>query len=154
MDGLDTKKMLALLLTLRNLGENLHEDEKAALKNIGQQLKLDPNDKEFIEDNLMAIIEANFSLQYLYQSFINQLNNKNYNSLLKLLPTEVELEKELPDNYCETRGYFQGVPDLESDEISNVTVVVLTNDDPAAISKNLSFIERIQRYLSQNIENK
>jgi hypothetical protein len=66
------------------------------------------------------------------------------------LPTEEELENELPKEiYFEVRGYFNTKPDLESDEILNVTIVILKAHDPIATTKNLSFLKRIQNLLDK-----
>jgi hypothetical protein len=156
MNQPDKKIILAFLLALKNLEEqdNFSNDEKAALESVGLQLKLDASNWEFIQESIVAILGVNTTFHKLYQEFINQINYTNFHSILSLLPTEEELENELPKGiYSEVRGHFEIEPDLESDEILNVTIVILTTHDPVATTKRLSFLKRIQNFLNKGKPN-
>lgn len=150
MNSPDTKVQVALLLTLKYLESPLTPDEQAALYAIGGRLELDPvGDWEFIQKGLMAIIGTNASLKELYQTAITQLDGVDGNIPPDCLPTAAELERELSQkSYLEVRSYFKGNADLESNEILNATVVVLRSDNPAATTKKLSFLEKIQKLLT------
>ncbi len=150
MNTPQTKVLLALLLALKSLESPLNPDEQAALYTIGGQLELDPvGDWEFIQEGLMTIIDTNASLKELYHNVITQLDGVDGNIPPDCLPTAAELERELPQkSYLEVRGYFEGNADLESNEILNATVVVLRSDNPAATTKKLSFLEKIQKLLT------
>jgi hypothetical protein len=144
------KILLAFLLALKDLEEQdyFSDDEKAALKNVGLQLKLDSSNWEFIQESIEMILEGNTNFRELYQKFINQIIDIDFNSLLSI---EQELKKELLNGiYSEERGHFEIVPDLESDEILNVTIIILTTHDPIATTKKLSFLQRIQNFLNKD----
>jgi hypothetical protein len=148
----DKKIILAFLLALKDLKEQDYSsnDEKAALKAIGQQLELDATNWEFIQESIEDILEVNNTFQELYKKNINKINQINFETILSLLPTPEELEEELPKEfYEEVRGYFDIEPDLESDEILNVTIVILRVNDPIATVKKLSFLKRIQNYINE-----
>lgn len=67
-------KVLITLFALKYLESPINPDEQAALDTVGQQLELDPvEDWEFIQEGLMAIIDANTSLKELYQNLITTL---------------------------------------------------------------------------------
>jgi hypothetical protein len=144
--------LLALLLALNQLETPLTADEQADLDNVGKQLKLDPDDWEYIQEGLIAIIEKNSSLNQLYQTAKAQLEAIDGNIPLELLPTQQEQETELlADENREpvTFGYSEGEPDRESDEILNVSIDVLTKENSAKTAKKLSFLQRIQAFLQK-----
>lgn len=144
------KVLLALLLALKSLESPLNPDDQAALDTVGQQLELDPvGDWEFIQEGLMAIIDANASLKDLYQNVITQLDSVDGNIPSDCLPTAAELERELPkESHLEVFGYFGGNADLESNEISNVSIVVLRGENSSVTAKKLSFLDRLQKFLT------
>jgi hypothetical protein len=145
--------LLALLLALKQLETPLTADEQADLDNVGKQLELDPDDWEYIQEGLIAIIEKNPSLDQLYQTAKAQLEAINGNIPPELLPTQQEQDTELlADENREpvTFGYSEGEPDRESDEILNVSINVLTKEDSAKTAKKLSFLQRIQAFLQKS----
>ncbi len=144
------KVLLALLLALKSLESPLNPDEQVAFDTAGGRLELDPvEDWEFIQEGLMAIIDANAPLKELYQNVITQLESVDGNIPPECLPTAAELEQELSQgSNLESRGHFEGNADVESNEILNATVVVLRSDNPAATTKKLSFLEKIQKFLT------
>ncbi|MGB3511464.1 MAG: hypothetical protein WBA93_19950 [Microcoleaceae cyanobacterium] len=144
--------LLALLLALKNLDNPLSENERQALTDVGQQLRLDPNDWEFIEADLMAIVEANDALNQLYQQVKAKLDAVDDPIPSDLLPTEAELEKVLPsESEGGRRAYFEGKPDEQSNEILNLTTNILTNPEPEETTKKLSSLEKLWQSLNQPI---
>jgi len=145
--------LLALLLALKQLETPLTADEQAKLKTKGQQLALDPDDWDYIQEGLMAVIQQNPSLDRLFQTAKMQLQAIDGNIPIELLPTPQEKEAELfVDDKREpvSFGYFEGEPDRESDEILTTAINVLTKEDSAKTAKKLSFLQRMQKYLQKS----
>ena len=144
--------LLALLIALEKLEISLSQQEKQALENTARQLYLDPDDWDSIlKEGLMPVISANPALYQNYQTALVLLQTVKANIPSEQMPTQKELEAELtPENQGYTTfGYFEGEPDQESDEILNVTINVLTRKDPEKAAKKLSFLKRLQNWLSQ-----
>ncbi|MGJ5675488.1 MAG: hypothetical protein ACR9NN_18045 [Nostochopsis sp.] len=141
--------LLALLIALEQLQTPLTLHEKEALETTASQLYLDPDDWDFIQEGLIASIESNLALYQNYQTALTQLQSVSGNIPSEQMPTQKELETELTSDNKEptTFGYFEGEPDLESDEILNVTINVLTSQDPEQAAKKLSFLKRLQNWL-------
>lgn len=141
--------LIALLLALRNLEEPLSPIEQKRLFEVGEQLQTDPTRWQDTQQDLMATISANPSLKELYLIFLEILSTK-YNSLERFFPTKAELVKEVPQGiYIEVRGHFGGEPEIKSNEILNVTVVVLKTEDSVTMTTKLSFLERIQNFINK-----
>ena len=144
--------LLALLIALEKLEISLSPQEKQALENIGQQLELDPDDWDSIfKKELMPVISANPALYKNYQTALVQLQEVKANIPSEQMPTQKELEAELTRDHqgYTTFGYFEGEADQESDEILNITINVLTRKEPEKAAKKLSFLKRLQNWLSQ-----
>jgi len=145
--------LLALLLALKQLETPLTADERAKLKTKGQQLALDPDDWDYIQEGLMAIVEQNPSLDRLFQTAKMQLQAIDGNIPIELFPTEQEKEAELLANQKRelvTFGYREGEPDKTSDEIRDIVIDVLTQAEPTTKAKNLNFIQRIQTHIQKS----
>jgi hypothetical protein len=144
--------LLALLIALEQLQTPLTPHEKEALENTASQLYLDPYDWDFIKEGLIATIQANPTLYQNYQTALTQLQSASANIPSEQMPTQKELETELTSDNKEptTFGYFEGEPDRESDEILNVTINVLTRQDPEQAAKRLSFLKRLQNWLPKS----
>lgn len=145
--------LLALLLALKQLETPLTTDERAKLKTKGQQLELDPDDWDYIQEGLMAVIQQNPSLDRLFQTAKVQLEAIDGNIPLELFPTEQEKEAELLANQKRelvTFGYREGEPDKTSDEIRDIVIDVLTQAEPTTKAKNLNFIQRIQTHIQKS----
>lgn len=142
--------LLALLLALKNLEHSLNEDEQEALAKVGQELASNPDDWDFIEDDLMAIIQANDTLNQLYQEAKAKLDALDAPIPSDLLPTDAELEKALPpESEGGKRAYFEGKPDEQSNEILNLVTNVVSTEKPEETAKKLSFLERLSQFLNQ-----
>jgi hypothetical protein len=145
--------LLALLLALKQLETPLTADERAKLKTKGQQLALDPDDWDYIQEGLMAVIQQNPSLDRLFQTAKVQLEAIDGNIPIELFPTEQEKEAELLANQKRelvTFGYREGEPDKTSDEIRDIVIDVLTQAEPTTKAKNLNFIQRIQTHIQKS----
>jgi hypothetical protein len=143
--------LLALLLTLKNLEDPLSPAEEAALNKVGKQLEANPNAWKVIEKGLMNVIEANRSLNQLYQAAKAQLDAVDGNIPSDLLPTKTELEQALPAaSQREKRPWFEGKPDEKSDAILNIAVNILTTPDPADTTKKLSSLEKLWQFLKKS----
>ena len=145
--------LLALLLALKNLDKPLSENERQALAEIGQDLESNSNDWSFIEDNLMTIIQANDTLNQLYQEAKSKLDTLNSPIPPNLLPTDAELENApSPESKGGTRAhppYGEDQPDEQSNEILNLVTNVVSTEKPEETAKKLSFLERISQFLNQ-----
>lgn len=141
--------LLALLVTLDKPELSLNSEEREALRNTAQQLLLDPDDWDFIKEGLMGTIEASSILNSEYHDVLSQLQ-KVGNIPSQTMPTQKELETELAseDEEPESRGYFEGEDDEDSDEILNVSINVLNRKEPEKTVNNLSFIKRLKGFLS------
>ncbi|NEO99681.1 MAG: hypothetical protein F6K58_13580 [Symploca sp. SIO2E9] len=138
--------LLTLLLALKQLETPLTADEQARLKTVGEQLELDPDDWDYIKEGLMAVIENNPSLNQFYQTAKAQLDAIDGKIPPELLPTEQELEAQLPADEKQRlvkRGYFEGEAERESNEIQNVSTNVLKKDSDKT-AKKLPSLDRVQ----------
>jgi hypothetical protein len=61
------------------------------------------------------------------------------------------LQKLPQESYLQVRGHFAGQPDLQSNEILNVIIVVLKTKDPVAAIQKLSFIDRILKSIRDDL---
>ena len=140
--------LLALLVALDKAELNLNSEEREALRNTAHQLLLDPDDWDFIKEGLMETIEANSILNSEYHDVLSKLQTVG-NIPSQTMPTQNELEAELPseNEEPESRGYFEGEADKNSDEILNVSINVLSCKEPEKAVNNLSFIKRLKDFL-------
>jgi hypothetical protein len=155
MNKPEQKIILAFLLALKDLKEQDYssDDEKAALKALAHQLQFN-KEWDFIHKSIKNILEVNNTCKELYQKNIFKINLINFEDILSYVPTFKELEQEVKkelskETYEEVRGYFEIEPDSESDEILNVTIVILTVYDPIATAKKLSFLKRIENFINK-----
>ncbi|GAA6616071.1 hypothetical protein [Scytonema sp. NUACC26] len=146
--------LLALLLALTDLQTPLSENEKSALAEIGEQLSADVDAwKPLIEPSLLGMIQANATLNQLYQIALSQLEAVDGNIPDNLLPSELELEQALPaSNQVVTRGFapVSDTEDFESNEITNVAISILSTKNPTESVKKLSRFQQIKQFLQQN----
>ncbi len=149
MNSSVTKTLLALLLALRDLKAPLSTDEQAVLQNVGQQLALDPEDWEYIKEGLIALIEANATLNHLFKLNKAKLEALDGQLPRDLLPSLAELEQEL---FTETREVvtFDGSPkdiSIQPNEVISLTRTILITDNPDQTVKQLSFLEPVSDYI-------
>lgn len=144
--------LLALLLALKNLENPLSEDERKALADVGQQLKSDPNDWDFIEEDLMAIIEANDALSRLYQEAKAKLDAVDRPIPPDLLPTKAELETvlTLPTEGGRRVETPEGKSrdDEEKNEISDIVIAISRTPKPTEVVKKSGIMEKLKEFLN------
>lgn len=151
MDAAASDTLQALLLALSNPKLSLSDSEKDKLFEVGEQLELDPDDWDFISEGLMAIITNNPTLNQIFEAELAQLAAVPNNTKLQLLPTKNELAQIFSnESNIEKRGYVEGEPDRESQEILNLARKVLKDKDPATKTRQLNWIDRIKNFLSQS----
>lgn len=150
MNSSITKTLLALLLALRELKIPLTTDEQAVLQDVGQQLALDPDYWNFIEEELMAMIEANSTLNHFYQYNKVKLDALDGQIPRKLFPNLAELKQEL---FRETKevitfdGQTRGDPNSKLNEVISITSNILVTKNQDITAKQLIFLERISDYV-------
>ena len=153
---MNTKTLLAFLLALPNADVHLANDSalkqlRNKLVQVNQQPEISRTDWENIQGKLMAILEKNAALNQFYQETQAQLENVDITS--DLLPTQAELEAANQDNRkMGTLGFPPGKlsTHLESNEIINIGIVILSNDEPAKVSKTL--LQQLSDWLKQKVK--
>jgi hypothetical protein len=149
------KTLLALLLALKNLEIPLSNEEQAAFQDAAYQLQLDSQDWEDYKLDLLAVIQANPTLNQLYQNALSQLDAFSGNIPGDLLPTQAELKQVIPTAQAPaTRGFAPISDDLDSNEINNMVINILASPNPSETTKKLSRFEQLQQFLQQNISKK
>ncbi len=141
--------LFALLLGLKNLENPLSEDEREKLTDVGHQLKLAPNDWDFIEDELMTIIQGNDALNQLYQQAKAKLDACDRPIPSELLLTDAELEEII-------RRRFEGQPEKQSNETLNLTIKVISSTvnvvstkKQEETAKKSPFLKRLSQFLDK-----
>jgi hypothetical protein len=92
------KTLLAVLLALKDLETPLSKEEQEAFRNTAEQLQMDSQSWEDYKLDFLTVIEANPTLNQLYQTALSQLNALSSNIPSDLLPTQAELEAVIPTN--------------------------------------------------------
>ncbi|MBD2198394.1 MULTISPECIES: CHAT domain-containing protein [Calothrix] len=150
MNSSVTKTLLALLLALKKLEIPLSEDEQALLQDVGQQLALDPDYWEFIEPELITIIQANSTLHQLFEAGKVKLDALDGRIPRELLPSLAYLEKEL---FGETKeittfdGQIKGEPNNQPNPVISLTSSILRLSNQDHTVKQLPFIQEISDYV-------
>ncbi len=138
------KTLLALLLALRNLEDPLSQFQQAQLHEVGEQLKLDPDDWEFIEEGLLAVVTSNTLLNKEFETAKAKLDSVD--NIQELLPTDNDIDEKIFLK-IERRGN-----NTEQEEnrppIVKITCKFLKDDDLAKIIKKSSWIERVLNSLN------
>ncbi|MDF5725690.1 MAG: hypothetical protein PUP91_35635 [Rhizonema sp. PD37] len=129
----------ALLLTLENLETPLSDTALSDLSQVAEQLAANPEAGEvLIEPRLLEIIQANEALNEKFQ--------------------EVKLGLDISSNIVErhSRIYVQDSPsDFKNAlEISNTSINYQSSPNQLETTKQLTFIERLNKFLEQQISGK
>ena len=141
------KTLLALSLALKDLEPPLSENEQEAFRGTAE--------REDYEQELLTVIQANSTLNQLYQTARSQLDVVSDKIPSNLLPTQAELEKAIPTVQApETRGFAPVTDDYESSEINNMVINILATSNPPETAKKLTRLEQLQQFLQQNISQK
>lgn len=149
------KTLLALSLALKDLETPLSENEQAAFRDAAYRLKLEPDSWQDYEQDLLKAIQANRTLNQLYQVTKSQLDAFSGEIPSNLLPTQAEIEQALPNTTkVVTRGFVPVTDDYESNEINNIVINILTTSNPPETVKKLSRFEQLQQFLQQSLKTK
>ncbi len=147
-----TKTLLALLLALNNLKTPLTTQEQDKLYEVGEQLELDPDDWEFIEEGLMAIINNNPAFQAKFQEVLTKLNqfDENYPQNWQEIITELR-QPLIRNNGIEKKGYKSDQPlnILSNTLINDVVVPILKTENSQNSSQQLTPLQRFWEFLSE-----
>ncbi|MGI2904852.1 CHAT domain-containing protein [Tolypothrix sp. VBCCA 56010] len=144
------KTLIALLLALKELQIPLSQDEQAILQDIGQQLDIDPDYWDFIQEEITALIEANYTLNQLFQTKIAKLDALDGQIPRDFLPNLAELKKEV---FGETKeivtfdGQTRGENYDRSKQVINITSTILLTENQDQTTKQLVFLEQISEYV-------
>lgn len=150
MNSSINKTLIALLLALKELQIPLSKDEQAILQDVGQQLDLDPDDWDFIEEQITALIEANYTLKQLFQAKIAKLDVLEGRIPREFLPNLAELKTKL---FGESReivtfdGQSKGENYDRSKQVINITSTILLTENQDQATKQLVFLEQISEYV-------
>lgn len=151
---MDTKKKLLAFLLALPAGTDADLANDTALKQLRNKLKLinqseiTPKDWKNIQGKLQAILvnEKYATLSQLYQQTLAELEDVDITS--DLLPTQAELTAiQSANREVGTLGFPPGKPELESNEIINLAIIVLSHDEPAKTSQTL--LQRLTDFLKK-----
>ena len=121
--------LLAFLYTIA--AENIEND---ALGKLGTQLDCKPVNWQAVDEKLKNIFIDYPELEQTYIHYQTQLDTKDKQLLLDLLPSQEELNK---NSELLARSGIPGSDDPVTIEITNTAVVILKNDNPIELSKKL-----------------
>ncbi len=144
------KTLIALLLALKDLPIPLSRDEQSILQDVGQQLDIDPDDWDFIKEQITALIEANYTLNQIFQAKIRQLDALDGRIPKEFFPNLAELEKEI---FGETKevvtfdGQSKDDNYNKSKQVFNITSSILITENQDQTTKKLGFLEQISEYV-------
>jgi hypothetical protein len=150
MNSSINKTLIALLLALKELPIPLSRDEQAILQDVGQQLNIDPDDWDFIKEQIAVLIEANYSLNQIFQAKIRKLDALDGRIPKELLPNIAQLETEI---FGETReivtfdGQSKDDNYNKSKQVINITSSILITENQEQTTKELGFLEKIDEYV-------
>lgn len=144
------KTLLALLLALNNLETPLNSQEQKRLYEVGEQLELDPDDWDFIEEGLMAIINNNPTFKVKFQEAftklnqIDEINALNWQDIITELRQPLIKNKEIEEKGIEKRGFEPGqsINIVSHTLINDVVVPILKAEDPQSTSQQLTPLQR------------
>ena len=150
------KFLLSLMYAIKELETPLTSEETKQLKNIGQQLANDPTVWEiYTEPMLKEIISNNSSLNKVFQNIQSNLENlgdipqdfiQNTEDLVTVTPGKKTSEKRPLPIFSQE--------DSKSNEVVNISIQVLTSPEPSKKAKEISKLEKLWNFISQNNSDK
>ncbi len=151
MNNSANKFLLSMLLAIKELDTPLNSEEKENLYIAGQQLSLDPTAwEEDIKPSLMEIINNNPSLNTVFQNINSKLEEMdqmpqdlilNTEDVKTVIATEENqpLERPIPDI---------DMSDLESNEITNAAIQIISSPEPSETVKKISKFDKLLNLIS------
>ena len=150
------KFLLSFMYAIKELETPLTSEETKQLKNIGQQLANDPTVWEiYTEPMLKEIISNNSSLNKVFQNIQSNLENlgdipqdfiQNTEDLVTVTPGKKTSEKRPLPIFSQE--------DSKSNEVVNISIQVLTSPEPSKKAKEISKLEKLWNFISQNNSDK
>lgn len=150
------KFLLSFMYAIKELETPLTSEETKQLKNIGQQLANDPTVWEiYTEPMLKEIISNNSSLNKVFQKTLSNLQQIG-DIPQDFIPNTEELVTVTPrKNLVQERPIPNLSPgDLKSNEITNMSIQVLTSPEPSETVQKISKFEQLRNFISQNNSDK
>ena len=145
------KTLLALMLTLNDLNITLSPEEKAAFRNVADQLSLDPDAWESdIEPELFAILEQNPALSQQFLAIKSRIDAVG-DIPRELMPTAAENAELSNEKVVVTRGFTPvgEVEEFETNEINNMAISILSSSEPEETAKKVSSFAGLKSFLSK-----
>ena len=150
------KFLLSLVYAIKELETPLTSEEKDQLKNVSEQLVEDPTAWEmYTQPMLKEIISNNSSLNKVFQKTLSNLQQIG-DIPQDFIPNTEELVTVTPrKNLVQERPIPNLSPgDLKSNEITNMSIQVLTSPEPSETVQKISKFEQLQNFISQNNSDK
>jgi hypothetical protein len=146
--------ILAYLLALKDFPDALDETERSKLKKVWKQYKIRPKAwDDYIEPDLIQIIQGNSLLNQFYQQYKNALDNLG-EIPDDLLPTRDEINQLTKDEATVVHKGFKDnspPPDVNK-HIENAFIVVGQSETPEEAVKKLSSIDKLKQFLNKPIQ--
>jgi hypothetical protein len=133
------KSLLALLMALYRFDSDLDADSLDTLENLGDLLNEDPPDLEEIDTAIDDFLTTHTALTALYQDALTQIDRLDLPD--DYLPDQATLERQLGIE-LRGRGYFDGKPRNNLNEIGNLMVLILTSDKPEKTAKKIEDLDK------------
>ena len=146
------KFLLSMLLALGELNTPLNSQEKDRLYIFAGQLKADITAWEIsIKPNLIELINNNPSLNSVFQEIQSKLE-KIDNIPENLIPSQDELATVIPTKIEPPQRPIikPDSSDLKSNEITNMTIQVISSPEPSKTAKKISKLEQLLNFIRQN----
>ena len=150
------KFLLSLVYAIKELETPLTSEEKDQLKNVSEQLVEDPTAWEmYTQPMLKEIISNNSSLNKVFQKTLSNLQQIG-DIPQDFIPNTEELVTVTPrKNLVQERPIPNLSPgDLKSNEITNMSIQVLTSPEPSETVQKISKFEQLRNFISQNNSDK
>ena len=150
------KFLLSLVYAIKELETPLTSEEKDQLKNVSEQLVEDPTAWEmYTQPMLKEIISNNSSLNKVFQKTLSNLEQIG-DIPQDFIPNTEELVTVTPrKNLVQERPITNLSPgDLKSNEITNMSIQVLTSPEPSETVQKISKFEQLRNFISQNNSDK
>lgn len=151
MEATNINTILAYLLALRDFSGILSDVEKASLKAVARDLKLQPKawDSD-IQPALMQTIAGNGQLYQAYQSYKAKLDQAGAMPD-NVWPAATERDRPKTPEPIAMRGLIPEAPASGYEQqLNNVVIVVNLDDKPEEAVKQIDFLDRVQHFLDPN----
>ncbi|MDY7008445.1 MAG: hypothetical protein SWX82_32130 [Cyanobacteriota bacterium] len=149
------KFLLSMLLAIRELDEldsPLNSKEKDNLYIFAEQLKADLTAWEIsIQPDLIKLINSNSSLNAVFQEIKSKLE-KIDNIPENLIPSQDELATVIPTKIEPPQRPIikLDASDLKSNEITNMSIQILSSPEPSKTAKKISKLEELLNFIFPN----